>query len=83
MESRYLPLDGAKSVEISALLTYVNYTKFMNLPTSTLADFLSNPRKYSWIIKYSKIYIWGKFPEKSNKYNRLMKYVFGVMILWT
>ena len=45
MESRDIPLDGAKSVEISALLTYANLTKFMNLPTSTIADLLNNPEQ--------------------------------------
>ena len=43
MESRYLPLDGAKSVEISALLTYVNYTKFMNLPTRYTSRIVVKP----------------------------------------
>ena len=72
MESRYLPLDGAKSVEISALLTYVNYTKFMNLPTSTLADFLSNPESIAELSNTAKSIFEENF-EKSNKYNRLMK----------
>ena len=46
-------LDGAKSVEISALLTYVNYTKFMNLPTSTLQGIVVNPWEIANYYKFS------------------------------
>jgi hypothetical protein len=45
IETRVIPLDGAKTVEISALLIYANFTKFMNLPNSTIAQLLKSPEQ--------------------------------------
>ena len=71
MESRYLPLDGAKSVEISALLTYVNYTKFMNLPTSTLQELLLNPEEIANITNLVKTIVEDNYNKSTNNKNRI------------